>query len=126
MKKIILSVLFASMSLLAADSASVYKSGFLLPPKGDVIYKRQCASCHGDNGKQTAFKGSAEGIKYSPIAGWDVARLNKELQEYRGGIADKDYIQVNKTGYGAVMRSATIDLSWKELDAVAKYVNGLK
>ena len=126
MKKIILSVLFASITLLANDSASVYKSGMLLPPQGDVIYKTQCASCHGDNGKQTAFKGSAEPIKYAPIAGWEVARLNKELQEYRGGISAKDYMQVNKTGYGAVMRSATMDLSWKELDAVAKYVNGLK
>lgn len=126
MKKIILSVLFLSVSLFAADSASVYKSGFLLPAKGDVIYKNQCASCHGDNGKQTSFKGSAKDIVYAPIAGRSVATLNKELQEYRGGIADKDYMPVNKTGYGALMRSATLDLSWAELDAVAKYVNGLK
>ena len=126
MKRIILSVLFASVALFASDSASVYKSGMLLPANGQVIYQKECASCHGDTGQQTSFKGSARDIKYAPIAGWDVAKLTKELQEYRGGIADKDYIQVNKTGYGAVMRSATIDLSWDELDAVAKYVNSLK
>ncbi len=125
MKRIILSVLFASVALFASDSA-VYKSGMLLPADGQVIYQKECASCHGDDGKQTRFKGSARDIKYAPIAGWDVARLNKELQEYRGGVASKDYQQVNKTGYGAVMRSATIDLSWDELDAVSKYVNSLK
>lgn len=126
MKRIILSVLFASVALLASDSASVYKSGMLLPANGQVIYEKECASCHGATGKQTKFKGSARGIEYAPIAGWDVAKLSKELQEYRGGIAEKDYMQVNKTGYGALMRSATMDLSWDELDAVAKYVNSLK
>ncbi len=125
MKQIILSVLFASVTLFAADSASVYKSGFLLPPKGDVIYKRQCASCHGNDGKQTSFKGSAKDVTYAPIAGWEVSKLNKELLEYKSGQADKDYMPVNKTGYGAQMRSATIDLSIAELKSVAKYINGL-
>ena len=130
MKRIIFSILFTSAALLAfeADSVpdSVYKSGMLLPPKGDVIYKRQCAICHGNDGKQTSFKGSAKNITYAPIAGWEVSRLSKELREYKSGIADKDYTQVNKSGYGAIMRSATIDLSIKELDSVAKYINGLK
>ena len=125
MKQIILSLLFASVTLFAADSASVYKSGFLLPPQGDVIYKRQCASCHGDNGKQTSFKGSAKNITYAPIAGRDIAKLNHELLAYKSGQADKDYIPVNKTGYGAQMRSATIDLSVAELKSVAKYINSL-
>jgi len=126
MKRIIFSILFASATLLAADSASVYKSGFLLPPRGDVIYVRQCASCHGSDGKQTSFKGSAKDIIYAPIAGRDVARLNKELLEYKSGRADKDYAPVNKSGYGNLMKSATIDLSIVELDSVAKYINGLK
>ena len=126
MKKIILLVLFASATLLATDSASVYKSGFLLAPQGEVIYKKQCAGCHGDNGKKTKFRGSARNIVYAQIAGLEAAKLKKELREYRGGIADRDYIQVNKTGYGAVMRSATLDLSWTELDAVAEYVSSLK
>lgn len=126
MKRIILSILFTSVTLLTADSASVYKSGFLLPPQGDIIYKQQCASCHGDNGKQTSFKGSAKDIKYAQIAGWDVAKLSQELLEYKSGIKEKDYMVVNKTGYGAQMRSVTIDLSIAELNSVAQYVNGLK
>ena len=126
MKKIIFSVLLVSVSLLAADSASVYRSGLLLPPKGDVIYDRQCSFCHGTNGKQTTFKGSAMDIKYAPIAGWEVSRLSKELLRYKSGREEKDYSPVNKTGYGALMRAATKDLSVAELDAVAVYVNGLK
>ena len=126
MKRIILSVLFASVALLAADSASVYRSGLLLPPKGDVIYDRQCAICHGSDGKQTTFKGSAMDIKYAPIAGWDVAKMSNELRRYKSGRPEKSYSPVNKTGYGALMRSATKDLSIAELNSVAKYINGLK
>ncbi len=126
MKRIILSVLFTSVALFATDSNSVYKSGFLLAPKGDVIYQKQCASCHGADGKQTSFRGSARDIKYAPIAGWDVAKLNKEIQDYSGGVAEKGYRPVNKTGYGALMRSATLDLTWDEIDAIAKYVSSLK
>jgi len=126
MKKIIFSVLFASVALFAADSASVYRAGVLLPARGDVIYQRHCLQCHGANGQQTTFKGAAMSIKYAPIAGWDVAKMNRELLRYKIGRVEKDYSPVNKTGYGALMRSATRDLTVLEMDAVAKYVNGLK
>ena len=126
MKRIIFSVLLASVSLLAADSASVYKSGLLLPPKGDIIYNKQCASCHGSNAQQTSFNGAAMDIKYAPIAGWETAKLSRELLRYKIGKVEKSYSPVNKTGYGALMRSATKDLSVLELDAIAAYVNGLK
>ncbi len=125
MKKSILSILLASVALVASDSASVYKSGFLLPANGKVIYERQCSNCHGDNGKQTSFKGSSK-ITYSKIGGRDTEILAKELKEYRGGIKSKDYGPLNKYGYGALMRGITKDFSWDEIDAVAKYVNGLK
>lgn len=125
MKKIIFSILLLSIALIASDSASVYKSGLLLPANGKVIYERQCASCHGDNGNQTSFSGSSR-IIYSKIGGWDISKLEKELKEYRGGIKSEDYHPLNKYGYGALMRSATKDLSWDELDAVAKYINGFK
>ncbi len=125
MKKSILSILLASVALVASDSASVYKSGLLLPANGKVIYERQCASCHGDNGKQTSYQGSAR-ITYSKIYGVNTDKLAKELKEYRGGIKSKNYQPLNKYGYGAMMRSVTADLSWDEIDAVAKYVNSLK
>ncbi|MCW8837766.1 MAG: c-type cytochrome [Thiovulaceae bacterium] len=113
MKKVLLSMLVASVTLMASDAASVYKTGVLLPPDGPVIYKKQCAVCHGENGKRIAFKGSIE------IAGMDADKLAKELKDYRYG-------SINKYGYGAQMKSALVDLSWDEIDAVAKYVNGLK
>jgi len=60
------------------------------------------------------------------IAGMDAAKVAQDLKEYRGGVKSKDYQPLNKYGYGAIMRSATKDLSWEEIDAVAKYVSELK
>jgi cytochrome c553 len=122
MKRIIFPILFSSVILMASDSSSVYRSGILLPADGKVIYNRQCSNCHGVNGNQTSFEGSSR-VTYSKIAGWDTKKLAKELHEYKGGVKSKDYNPVNKYGYGALMRSATLDLSWDELDAVAKYIN---
>jgi len=125
MKRVVFSMLLASVALTAADSALVYKSGLLLPPQGDVIYKNECAKCHGDNGKETSFKGSPR-LTYVQIAGLDAEKVANDLKEYRGGVKSKDYQPLNKYGYGALMKSVTKDLSWDEIDAVAKYVNGLK
>jgi cytochrome c553 len=125
MRKSIFYILLSSVALIASDGASVYKSGLLLPPNGKVIYEKQCVSCHGNDGSQTSFEGSAR-ITYSKIAGIDTDKLAKELKVYRGGIKSKSYQPLNKYGYGAIMRSATKDLSWDEIDAVAKYVNSLK
>ncbi|WP_373036282.1 cytochrome c [Sulfurimonas sp.] len=121
MKKIILSVLLASITLFAADSAANYRPGLLLPPNGPAIYKQECASCHGEQGEKSAFKQAASvGGKISPaIAGMDTAKVAKDLKDYRYGSLDK-------YGYGALMKSVTADLSWDEIDAVAEYVHGLK
>jgi hypothetical protein len=40
MKKTILSALLVSVTLVAGDAASVYKSGVLLPADGSAIYKK--------------------------------------------------------------------------------------
>ncbi len=125
MKKILFPMLLAGVTLIASDSTSVYRSGILLPANGKVIYERQCASCHGDNGKLTSFTGSSR-ITYSKITGMNTDKLAKELKDYRGGVKSKNYQPLNKYGYGALMKSVTTDLSWDEIDAVAKYVNGLK
>ena len=118
-------MLLASIGLVAAESAVPYKSGLLLAPQADKIYAKECASCHGDAGKQTSSNGLTN-VTYAQIAGMDTAELAKTLKDYRGGVKSKDYQPLNKYGYGAVMVSATKDLSWDEIDAVAKYVNGLK
>ena len=125
MKKIIFPMLLVGVALAAADSASVYRSGLLLPANGKVIYERQCSSCHGNDGKLTSFTGSSK-ITYAKINGMDTKKLAQELKNYRGGVKSKNYQPLNKYGYGALMKSVTADLSWDEIDAVAKYVNGLK
>ncbi len=125
MKKIVLSMLLASIVVVASEGTVPYKSGLLLPPQADKIYEKECTHCHGKDGKQTSFEGSSR-VTYSEIAGMDTAEVAKTLKEYRGGVKSKDYQQLNKYGYGALMRSVTADLSWDEIDAVAKYVNGLK
>jgi cytochrome c553 len=125
MKKIVLSMLVASIGLVAAEGTVPYKSGLLLPPQADKIYEKECTHCHGKDGKQTNFAGSSR-VSYAVIAGMDAATVATTLKEYRGGVKSKDYQPLNKYGYGAMMRSVTKDLSWEEIDAVAKYVNGLK
>ena len=75
--------------------------------------------------RQTSFAGSSR-VSYAAIAGMDAETVATTLKEYRGGIKSKDYQPLNKYGYGAMMRSVTKDLSWDEIDAVAKYVSGLK
>ncbi len=116
-------MLLASLGLVAAEVP--YKSGLMLPPQADKIYAKECAKCHGDDGKATSFAGSSR-ITYGVISGMDAATVAKELKEYRGGEKSNDYRLHNKYGYGSIMRSATKDLSWEEIDAVAKYVSGLK
>ena len=125
MKKIVLSMLFVSLGLVAAEGTVPYKSGLLLAPQADKIYEKECAHCHGKDGKMTSFAGSSR-VSYAVIAGMDAATVATNLKDYRGGIKSKDYQPLNKYGYGAMMRSVTKDLSWDEIDAVAKYVNGLK
>jgi len=124
MKKIVLSMLLASLGLVAADAVP-YKSGLQLKPQADKIYEKECTQCHGKDGKMTSFAGSSR-VSYAAIAGMDAATVATTLKQYRGGIESKDYQPLNKYGYGAMMRSVTKDLSWDEIDAVAKYVNGLK
>ena len=118
-------MLLASIGLVASGSTVPYKSGLLLPPQADKIYEKECTQCHGKDGKQISFEGSSR-VTYAKIGGMDTAQVAKTLKEYRGGVKSKDYQQLNKYGYGALMRSVTKDLSWDEIDAVAKYVNGLK
>lgn len=114
MKKIILSALVVSATLMAAD-APMYKSGILLPANGEAIYKKECTHCHSANGKQTTFEGSSR-IQYAPINGLNASELAKELKAYRFG-------SVNKYGYGALMKSSLVDLSYEEIDALAEYIS---
>jgi len=115
MKKIIISALIAGSTLMAANSAAVYKSGVLLPANGEAIYKQNCIQCHSADGKQTSYRGSSK-IEYAPINGLESAALATELKAYRFG-------SVNKYGYGALMKSTLINLSYEEIDALADYIS---
>jgi len=115
MRKIILCTLVASATLLAADSAAVYKPGVLLPANGEAIYKQGCVQCHGADGKQTTDTGLSR-IVYKPINGLEAASLAKELKDYRYG-------SVNKYGYGQLMKSTLVDLSYEEIEALAEYIS---
>ena len=126
MKKIVLPILLATIGIMASEGTVPYKSGLLLTPQADKIYASECASCHGTDGKQTRFKGSPEVINYAAIAGMDTATLATTLKEYRGGVKSKDYQSLNKYGYGMLMKTVMTDLSWDEIDALAKYINNLK
>jgi len=126
MKKIVLSILFASIGLVASEAEVPYAIGLKLTPQPAKIYEMECAKCHGIDGKQTSFSGFPSVITYGKIAGLDTADLAKTIKEYRGGIESKDYQPLNKYGYGAAMKAPTRDLSWDEIDAVAKYINSLK
>ena len=121
MKKIILTVLVAGVTLLSADSTPIYKSGMLLPPQPAVIYEKECAHCHGKNGKQTSFSGSSR-ISYGKITGLNADELAQDLKNYRGGVKSKNYQPLNKYGYGALMRTTLTDLSWEEIDSLSKYI----
>ena len=116
MKKIILSALIAGTALIAADNAPIYKSGVLLPPNPEAIYKKECASCHSVDGKQTSFSGGST-VEYSPINGLEAAKLAQELKDYRIGTI------VNKQGYGMLMKTALTDLSYEEIDSLAEYIS---
>jgi len=115
MKKIILSSLVLCAALMAAESAPMYKSGVLLPANAEAIYKKECAHCHGDAGKQTSFGGSST-VEYAPITGMDAAKLAKELKDYRFG-------SVNKYGYGMLMKTTLTDLSYEEMDVLSEYIS---
>ncbi len=126
MKRVILSILLLSVGLVAAEGEVPYAIGLKLKPQPAKIFASECASCHGADGKQTSFSGFPDVITYGKIAGRDAATLAKTIKEYRGGVESKDYQPLNKYGYGAAMKSPTRDLSWDEIDAVAKYISGLK
>jgi len=126
MKKIVLTMFLASIGVFASNVEVPYAIGLKLKPQPAKIYASECASCHGANGKQTSFDGFPKGIVYKEIAGMDEKALAKTIKEYRGGVESKDYQPLNKYGYGAAMKAPTRDLSWDEIDAVAKYISDLK
>jgi len=118
MKKIILTALLASVSLMAADSVPVGKSGGFVPIDGATLYQKHCALCHGEK----AEKSPLEGV--SPLAGWDAVKLALTIRSYRDQNERTGTYTMHKNS--RVMKDATVGLSQNEIVALAKYISALK
>jgi len=117
MKKIILSALLVSVSLIAADSATVNKSGAFLPIDGKALYKQHCSLCHGEKGEKAPPKAV-------PIAGMEPVVLALKIRAYRDQNDRNGAYAIHKDS--RVMKDQTVGLSTNEIVAIAKYVSTLK
>jgi len=117
MKKILLIALCASVGLVAADSVPAKKSGAFLPISGAAIYNKNCALCHGEDGRKVP-----EGA--SILAGRDAVRLALRIRSYRDqGVGVGSYTMKRDS---RIMYDQTSKLSDKEVSAIAKYISGLE
>ena len=98
MKKIALALMVAGSALMAADGAALYK---------------KCISCHGAKAEKKAL-----GNKSQVIQGWPAAKSIEALKGYKAGT------------YGgpmkALMKGQVASYSDADIEAVSKYVEGLK
>jgi len=118
MKKILITALLASVSLMAANSGEGKKSGAFSSIDGAALYKQQCSLCHGEKGQK--IPSGATGV----LAGRDAVRLALEIRSYRD--QDKGVGTYTMHKSSQVMKDETSSLSDKEVSALAKYINSMK
>ncbi len=104
MKKIIFTILLASVSLMAVS--------------GEKLYKQRCASCHG----LTATESPKSGVP--ALAGRDVTELALTIRAYRDQDERVGTYTMHKDS--RIMYDATSSLSRDKIVALAKYISGLK
>lgn len=97
MKKIALTLLVASVGLMAADGAALYK---------------KCQSCHGAKGEKKALN------KSQVITGWDAAKTEASLKGYKDGT----YGGPMK----GLMKGQVASYDDAKIAAVSKYISTLK
>ena len=119
MKNIIIAVLLASSSLMAAESVQANKSGASSSTgvDGKVFYEKRCSVCHGENGEKAELKGMV------PLAGWDAGKLARKVRAYRDQEERHGAYAIYQTNQ--VMREATYSLSNEQISAIATYLSGL-
>ncbi len=117
MKKILLTALFASISLIAADSTPVKKGGVFMPADGAALYAKHCALCHGQDGRKVPDK------EASVLAGRDAVRLALTIRAYRDQDVGIGAFTMHKNSQ--MMKEETSKLSDREIVALAKYISGL-
>jgi len=98
MKKIALALLVASVGLMAADGAALYK---------------KCQACHGAKAEKKALG------KSEVIAGWDAAKVETALKGYKAGT-------LNVHGMGGLMKGQVASYDDAKIAAVSKYISTLK
>ncbi len=98
MKKILLTLLITFTTQATADGQSLYKN---------------CAGCHGDNGKTQALQLS--GL----IAGQDKEKSILQLTAYKNG-------ELNKYGLGNIMKMQVATLSDEDISELSEYISTLK
>ena len=106
MKKVIFTVLLASVGVMASGNAPLEEGG-------GALYMKKCSICHGPKADETPIK------NMKPIAGMDATKLAKVLKFYQ----DDDRIG---HGYSSEMVNSTVFLSQRAIDAIATYVSTLK
>lgn len=119
MKNIILAVLLASGSLVAAESVQANKSGVSSSTgvDGAKFYKKRCSVCHGENGEKADLRGMI------PLAGMDAGKLARTVVAYRDQDSRHGAYAIYKTN--EVMKEATYSLSNEQISAIATYLSGL-
>ena len=98
MKKIALAMLFAGVSLMAADGKTL---------------SAKCAACHG-----ASFEKAALG-KSGIVKGQSEAAIEASLKAYKAGTQ-------NKAGMGALMKGQVGAMSDEDIKAAASYIAGIK
>lgn len=93
MKKIALAMLFAGVSLMAADGKAL---------------SAKCAACHGANFEKAALGKSAI------VKGQSAGAIETSLKGYKAGT-------LNKAGMGALMKGQVATMSDADIKAVAAY-----
>lgn len=96
MKKVILSVVAASVVAISASATDLYKP---------------CVACHGANAEKPALNKSAV------IKGWDVQKLVDSMKGYKDG----SYGGAMK----GVMKGQVVKLSDAQIQELAEYINKL-
>ncbi len=114
MKKTVLSLIFTSALVMAAESnATAPKADAKADAgKGKALFAK-CVSCHGDKAQNKALG------KSEVIAGWDVAKLEEALKGYKAGTR-------NVHGMGGLMKGQVASLSDEDIKALAEYIHSLK
>ena len=104
MKKILLTVLLASVSLMAADGAK--------------LYKQRCALCHGEKAQESPKD------HVPALAGRDVTELALTIRAYRDQDERVGTYTMHKDS--RIMYDATSSLSRDKIVALAKYISAIK